>query len=608
VSRLYKWAKDGQLPALQKLMEKGTFARNCLVPFPTITPPNWTTIVTGAWPMTHGITDFDVFLPGDPLDQTHQGFESKDVLAETIWHAAERQGKRCIVVNYPATWPTTLKEGVQIGGCGLGPTEWRVGRKQTSGPLANLSFDEIISTEPFPFGREISFRRASGWSGVEHSANALDGEVTFVPRRSRYHLEPVTWHVLVDRSPGAAGYDSVIVAKAKSKEAVFARLKQGEWTGNIVDTFATEEGPKEAVFRLKLVELSADARRFRLYLPSICGLDGWAYPAGIEKEITSDAGLPIGRAAWEGLVYEWIDRDTLAETIELHHRFLADASVRLLNSKAWDLFVIHIHPVDWIYHTWGSKLDPATTDEPEAIPVWEELERRIYQQSDSTVGAILEAADEDTLVIVVSDHGAKTRGPEVSVNEILHEAGLVEFADAGPQRSGTTGFDYPVREIDWPRTKAFAQRFMHIYLNVKGRDPEGIVEPGEEYERVRDQIMAALHDYTDPKTGRRPITLALRREDAPLLGLGGPRTGDIIYALDPAFGEEHGAILPTGKHGIGDLRGLFIIAGPGVKSGAEIDRLVRLVDVVPTACHLAGWAVPEQCEGAIVYQALESAE
>jgi hypothetical protein len=90
-----------------------------------------------------------------------------------------------------------------------------------------------------------------------------------------------------------------------------------------------------------------------------------------------------------------------------------------------------------------------------------------------------------------------------------------------------------------------------------------------------------------------------------LLGLGGPRTGDIIYALDPAFGEEHGAILPTAKWGIGDLRGLFIMAGPGVKRSAEIDRVVRLVDVVPTVCHLAGWSVPEQCEGAIVYQALE---
>nr|MDA8216630.1 alkaline phosphatase family protein [Dehalococcoidales bacterium] len=429
VPRLYAWAKAGKLPNLQKLLADGVFAKNCLVPFPTITPPNWTTIATGAWPVTHGITDFDVHLPGDPLDKLHMGFNSEEVEAERIWQALDKQGKSSIVVNYPTTWPPTVKNGYQLGGCGLGPTEWRAGLPLAAGPRANLAMDSLIATEMYPFSEEITFKRAGEWAGLSHSPAALEGEVTFTPRRSREKMEPLTWYFLIDRSAGSSAYDTVTIAKAKSKDAVFATLKPGQWTPNIYDTFGTDSGPKQAVFRLKLVELSPDGQQFRLYLPSICGLEGWGYPEGIEKEIVSEEGLPIGRAAWEALVYEWIDRDTLAEAIDFHHRFLADASLHLLKTKPWDLFITHLHPTDWIYHTWGLELDPATAEDKAAVAVWEELELRIYQQADRTVGSILEAADEDTLVVVVSDHGAKTRGPEVDVNEILHDAGLLVFTD-----------------------------------------------------------------------------------------------------------------------------------------------------------------------------------
>jgi len=347
---------------------------------------------------------------------------------------------------------------------------------------------------------------------------------------------------------------------------------------------------------------------FRLYTPGLCALDGWAHPAGIEGEITRGAeGLPTGKVAWEALLLDWIDRNTLAEATEFHYQFLADVSFRLLKSQPWDLFIIHLHPTDWMYHTWSRELDPHTAADTSRIPVWEELELRIYQQCDRALARILEAADESTLVVAVSDHGAKPAGPPFRVNDLLAEAGLLTYADDAKGGSATVSMLRKLgkRKVDWSRTKAYAQRYVHIYLNVKGREPEGIVEPGEEYERVRQQVVNLLYDYTDPQTGKKPIVLALKREDAPILGLGGPRTGDIVYAVDPYYGEEHGQTLPTAGWGIGNMTGLFIMAGPGVKQGEKIDRTVRLVDVVPTICHLAEWPVPAQCEGGIIYQALE---
>jgi len=158
--------------------------------------------------------------------------------------------------------------------------------------------------------------------------------------------------------------------------------------------------------------------------------------------------------------------------------------------------------------------------------------------------------------------------------------------------------------VDWSRTRAVAQRTCYVYVNLKGRDPNGTVEPGEEYEQVREQIIQALYNYTDPATGKKPVLLALRREDARVLGLRGERVGDVVYAISPDYGGQHGPHLPTATWGLGDLRALFLLAGPGVQQGVVLDRTVWLQDIVPTLCYLTGWPLPRQAEGAVVYQAL----
>jgi hypothetical protein len=436
VPRLYRWAKAGKLPVLQGLMERGVFCPNTLVPFPTITPPNWTSIATGAWPMTHGITDYDVFIPGRELDDCHNGYNSDEVLAQPIWNALEEAGKRCIVANYPTTWPTTLKHGYQIGGCGLGLTDWRVGLPIPAGNYSSLTLDFLITTELYPFADEVAFRRASGWSGVPLSPAALEAEVSLTLRRTRWKMAPVTFHIALDKSAGSSAYDTVIVAKAKSPDGVYCTLQPGVWSGNLYDSFQTEDGAKQAVFRFKVLELSPDGHTFRMYCPGLNALEGWGFPPGMEAEFVRECrGLPTGKTGWEALVYEWIDRQTLAEITMFAHEFLADASHWLLTHKPWDFYITHIHPVDWIYHAWGRELDPLTAEDQGQIAAWTELEYEIYRQSDWAVGRLLEAADEHTLVVVVSDHGAKAAGARFKVNDLLAKAGLLAYADAGPAGS-----------------------------------------------------------------------------------------------------------------------------------------------------------------------------
>ena len=83
VPRLVRWAREGKLPAIARTLQRGVFAPNCLVPFPTITPPNWVSIATGAWPGTHGITDFDGHVPGDELNRTHQNFDARSLARQS---------------------------------------------------------------------------------------------------------------------------------------------------------------------------------------------------------------------------------------------------------------------------------------------------------------------------------------------------------------------------------------------------------------------------------------------------------------------------------------------------------------------------------------------
>jgi len=229
-------------------------------------------------------------------------------------------------------------------------------------------------------------------------------------------------------------------------------------------------------------------------------------------------------------------------------------------------------------------VDRMTTSDEAAYAQFRAAEAFMYESLDRMIARLLDGVDEtDTIITLVSDHGAKPTGDDFLPGQVLHDAGLVAFK---PEAEG-------------------ADKEEEYIEHLKGRDPHGVVEP-EDYEKVRDQIVNALYNYTDPKTGKKPVTLALRREDARYLFMASEYIGDVIYAVSGEFQRQHGGHLGTEQYGeIGDVRSLFIMSGPGVRKGVTIERTIWLQDIVPTLCYLADLPVPRQCEGAIIYQALE---
>ncbi len=629
VPRLYKYCKEGKLPALAKIIDNGVWAKNCLVPLPTITPPNWISIATGAWPSTHGVTDFNVHLPGDPLNRTHGGFYSGDVKAEFIWNAIARAGKKSVVVNYPGTWPPTVKDGIQIGGAGVEINMWFYptflfgsGTGDNPPPLdtqdsdiafgfaqhgagtgenppvarATLSFERLFSTGEIRKGVGapdiIELEEPSGWSNIPRAKKVLATDLVVRPSAGVYPMPRPVWHMLVVDTRGE-GYDKVIICDSKDAASPMAQLKAGEWSSIITRIFDTEAGPKEASFAFKLVELTKDAQALRLYHSAICAVEGWCYPRSLAAEIRSEKGLPYPETGFFAFDRGWFDTDTVLEIMELERQWYSDACTYILKSKPWDLFMMHYHPPDHAWHSIAHLMDPATARNESEWRKYQQVELGVYQTCDRLAQDLFACADEDeTVFALVSDHGAKaTNGPTLNTSLILEEVGLLARNKDG--------------SINWSKTRAIGQRSVYVYINLKGRDPEGIVQAGKEYRQVQEQIIEALTSYVEPTTGKKPVLFALRKEDARLINIYGDYVGDVVYALSEEFGNQHGPFLPTAEWGLGSMRGLFALAGPGIKKGVELERNVWCLDLVPTLCYLLGWPIPRDAEGAVIYQALE---
>jgi len=408
VKSVKRCVEEGKMPEVAGLIENGVWAENCLVPHPTITPPNWTTIVTGAWPGTHGITCFHLHKPGMPLnfEATYQAFSSEDVLAEYIWEAAEREGKKSIVINYPTTWPARMKEGIQIAGFGLHINDWRQDKNGRCVPgwgcLHLLSDDQCITTEELPFADVIKPVEAKNWKNLPPAKKSLEAEIRLCTRNTKIKVTPNTYYLLVQDSAGK-GFDTVSLAKSRDGNEILFSIKKLEWSKKVVDVFETEEGKKKAVFMAKLMELSPDAKRLKLYITQACHFGGWSYPEDIAEKLENLEGMPF-RVMEEVVHFGWIDMQTYLERADMENTWLAEAAVYLMKSIDWTIYAMHAHVPDHTYHYLFNKSDPVKNKRD--LQWCKDIEDNFYASLDRMVGKIVKQAGEDALIIITSDHGA----------------------------------------------------------------------------------------------------------------------------------------------------------------------------------------------------------
>ena len=268
----------------------------------------------------------------------------------------------------------------------------------------------------------------------------------------------------------------------------------------------------------------------------------------------------------------------------------------LRDSRPWDFFMMVEMGPDRLHHGFWRYYDHG---HPDYLPgtAYEQAFRDYYRYLDSEIGSLIEGLGDDTALMVVSDHGAQSMFGGIRVNEWLIREGyltLRENAPAGPVKPDM---------IDWPRTRVWGDGgyYSRIFLNVRGREPEGVVEPSQ-VEPLRDELIAKLEALGDEQGN--PIGTKVFRPEQLYHTVNGVPPDLICYFGNLTWrsigtvgdGFVHTRENDTGPDDANHAKyGIYIFEGPGLPAAAP--QGARLFDIAPTVLELMGQPVPADMQG-----------
>jgi predicted AlkP superfamily phosphohydrolase/phosphomutase len=336
--------------------------------------------------------------------------------------------------------------------------------------------------------------------------------------------------------------------------------------------------------------------------------------------------------------------------------------LELLEREAWDLFMLVFMETDEVQHTFWRCLT-ASPDEPEFA--YRDTIRQVYERLDEALGRLIAqatAVSPDPLtILVVSDHGAGHFDWMINLNQWLAESGFLQFRQGGatPLRQikssmlqrmalayrrylpadwraaarnwlGTERFEQVKGEfetslmaanIHWEKTQAYALGAGgNIYINLAGREPQGVIQPGAAYERLRQDLAAQLMTMRNPDTGKPMIKQAHMRE-ALYAGPYLEQAPDLVIEwADYAYWgrgqyDSQSAVFQKQRHfdfsdqpltGSHRLEGILVANGPGIRPGAEISA-AKLLDMAPTALGLLGMQPSAEMDGRLLTDLFDAA-
>jgi predicted AlkP superfamily phosphohydrolase/phosphomutase len=190
----------------------------------------------------------------------------------------------------------------------------------------------------------------------------------------------------------------------------------------------------------------------------------------------------------------------------------------LLAEKDVRLYVQVYEFTDRVGHVMWRFLDPGhPAYDPEKAAKFGPSVARNYVQMDAIVGDALKQLGPDDLLLVLSDHGFATWRRSINYNTWLAGRGFLVLKGGNEKQADLEqlfGQGEFWSNVDWSRTRAYSMGLGEIYVNLRGREAQGIVEPGAEYDGVRQEIRAGLLALVDEATGRRPVERVYTREEA----------------------------------------------------------------------------------------------
>lgn len=657
-----RWMDEGALPNLKRLAETGGY-RPLATTSPCQSPVAWRSFATGCNPGQHGVFDFLTRTPGSYLPEIgFVGRGSTGVLPADWqrWAVAAGTGAAGMTAVAAATrarWSRRALLGAALGlplaglaGRALSawlPREVPIPVNRAGGTpfWADLGDHGLRTTalwvpaefpaQSYPHARVLSglgVPDARGTTGTftvfttaDDDANTeLGGQIThvvFVEDRAATALigppsplqprgQPMRAELGIER----VGAGSVRLRCGDGS----AEVAVGEWSPWLPVTFA--DGPLVRVHGRVRFHLGAAAPDLDLYATAV-NFDPERLPATVALSAPRDYAAELvdrhGFAKTVGwptetwaLTEERIDDATYLD--DFTETFATQRAIALaeLERGGWDCFAAVFLPTDHIQHTFWRTLDPEhARHEPDAPARVRDAIRDAYVDCDRLVGEVVQRLGPDDTLIVLSDHGFHPWRTAVNLNRWLVEHGWMTLRAGAPQpaktmqdlASGGLFFEH----VDWFNTRAYSLGLGNIYLNLAGREPEGIVQPGGEAEALLARLRQDLLKLTDPQG--EPVVRSAYLGSGLYHGPFAASGADLLVGFHPGYrvswqtclgGAPEGVFAANDRKWSGDHCSLDPAITPGVVfCNRPLPESPSILDVAPSVLRRLGVAPPPGMDG-----------
>jgi predicted AlkP superfamily phosphohydrolase/phosphomutase len=538
-----KFMSEGKLPNLSRLKKEGTYTR-LRTTTPAISPVAWSSFMTGCEPSKHNIFDFlsrnpKNYLPDlssarigppkrfisigkyrFPLGQPEIKLLRK---SQPFWKLLGQQGIFSTVLRVPITFPPEKFAGHLLSGMCL---------PDLKGSQGTFLF---YTTNPERIEKKEGGQSLLVQLESQTIRTYLSGPENSVLKKPDDIRLPMTITLNPEK-------DSVRVEVSGQN----FELKKGIFSPWIRITFPAGPGMKiRGIAKFYLVSLKP---HFELYVtplnidpekPALPISHPFIYAPYLAKLFGSYVTLGEANDTWalnEGVLPE----EAFLELAYSFHRDWESIFFNGLKKTRKGLVVCVFETTDSIQHMFWRYLDKthpayqATARLAEGSKILEDL----YSKMDALVGQVLEQMDEKSCLLIMSDHGFKPFRRGVNLNSWLYLNGYLKL------KEGAIHSEEWFRQVDWNQTQAYALGLAGIYLNLKGREAQGIVEPGQECRKLKQELMEKLYGLKDQEKGQVAINKLIDTETI----YNGPyrdNSPDLIVAYNQGYRASWDSV--TGK-------------------------------------------------------------
>ena len=598
--------EDGKLPNFAKLRDQGGF-QSLGSTLPPISPVAWSSFQTGVNPGKHNIFDFlypdeQSYLPKissveirppRPLFRIGKWaapFKKTDIRllrkSKPFWSFLSDYGIFNSIIRVPITFPPEKLRGVQLSAMCVPDL------RGTQGEFTRFTSSKLESEKAYG-GDVVSVKRVRNTvscelSGPPNPTDAGRGALKLPLRVLINSPEQATLTI---------GNKSYTLRRGEYTDWIQIQFRCG-WSAKVSGVCKFLLLSTEPDFELYVTPINIDPEKpaMQIGYPSV-------YPIYLAKRQGPYATLGLAEDTW-GLNEQVLSDDHFRQQCLDTDRERESMFFDSLDKVPRGLCVCVFDGTDRMQHMFWRYFDDQHPARPKDVPPeYANAIEDLYERMDGLVGRTIEKCEgTDTLLMVLSDHGFNSFRRGIDLNRWLELNGYLSVDDARREDDYLAG-------INWGQTRAFAIGLTGIFLNLKSRFSQGIVEDGFEAEKLRDEIAAKLGSVTDPLDGSAAIRRIYQAEkiyrgpyknQAPDLIIGYERGYRVAW--EAANGQTSLEIFHdntrawSGDHCVDPsvVPGILFCNHPITTENP------RLLDIAPTVLNLFGVDVPAHMDGKIL--------